>query len=64
MSNHSKFLKHITLISWSFFEIITSGKCHRDMKELETLASNSKHFKIYGIPKKWKTSAPWLTFSM
>ena len=35
-----------------FLEIFTSGRYHRDMKILKILASNSKHFKIYGIFKK------------
>ena len=37
-----------------FFEIFTSGKKNRDMKVLKILASNSKHFRIYGIFKKWQ----------
>ena len=37
-----------------FFEIFTSGRYHRDMKALKILASNSNHFRIYGIFKKWQ----------
>ena len=49
MLNHTKFLDHITLISWGFFEIFTSVNYHRDMKALKILASNSKYFRIYDI---------------
>ena len=41
MSNHAKFLDHVILISWIFFEIFTSGSYHRNMKALRILASNS-----------------------
>ena len=41
MSNHTKFLDQVTLISWIFFEIFTSGRYHRDMKALKILAFNS-----------------------
>ena len=62
MSNHTKFLDHVTLISWIFLEIFTSSRYHRDMKALKILASNSKHFRIYGIFKKWQIGVPRLTF--
>ena len=45
-----------------FFEIFTSRRYHRDMKILRILASNSKHFRIYRIFKKWKIDMLWLTF--
>ena len=35
-----------------FLEIFTSGRCHRNMKILKILASNSKRFRVYGIFKK------------
>ena len=44
------------------FEIFTSARYHRDMKALEILASNSKHFRIYGTFKKWQIGVPCLTF--
>ena len=45
-----------------FFEIFTSGRYHRDMKALKTLASKSKHFRIYGTFNKWKIGVLQLTF--
>ena len=45
-----------------FFEILTSGRYHKDMKALKILASNSKHFRIYGISKKWQIGVPCVTF--
>ena len=45
MLNHSG---HVTLTSWIFFEIFTSGKYHREMKIPKILASNSKWFRSYG----------------
>ena len=65
MSNHIKFLDHVTFTSWIFFEIFTSGRHHRDhrdMKAPKILVSNSKHFAIYGIFKKWQIGVPRLTF--
>ena len=62
MSNHTKFLDHITLISRIFLKIFTSGRYHRDMEAMKILASNSKHFRIYGISKKWQIDVPRLTF--
>ena len=44
-----------------FFEIFTSGRYHRDMKALKILASNSKHFRIYGISIKQQINVPRLT---
>ena len=44
------------------FEISTSSRYHRDMKALKILASNSKHFTIYGIFKKRQIGVPRLTF--
>ena len=32
-------------------EIATSGRYHKDMKILKILVSNSKRFRVYGIPK-------------
>ena len=46
----------------AFFEIFISGRYHRDMEALKILASNSKHFRIYGIFKKWQIGVPRLTF--
>ena len=43
---------YITLMD--FFEIFTSGRYHRDMKNLKILASNSKRFRFSGISKKWQ----------
>ena len=60
--NHAKFLDYVTLISWNFFEIFTSGRYHRDMKALKILASGSKHFRIYGNLNKWQIGVPQLTF--
>ena len=37
-----------------FSEIFTSGRCHRDMKILKILGSNSKRFRFYAILKKWQ----------
>ena len=37
-----------------FFEIFTSGRYHRDMKAAKILASNFKHFRIYGAFNKWQ----------
>ena len=37
-----------------FFEISNSGRHHRDMKPLKTLASNYKHFIIYGTFSEWQ----------
>ena len=34
-----------------FFEVLNTGRYQRDMKALEILSSNSKHFRIYGIFK-------------
>ena len=45
-----------------FFEIFTSGWCHRDMKALKMLASNSKHFRIYSTFEKWQIGVPRLAF--
>ena len=45
-----------------FFEIFISVRYHRNMKALKILASNSKHFKIYGIFKKWQIGVPRMTF--
>ena len=39
MLNHAG---HVTLTSWIFFQIFTSGRSHRDMKILKILASNPK----------------------
>ena len=47
MSNQMKFLDHVTLISWIFFEIFTRGRYHRDIKALKILAPNSKHLKYF-----------------
>ena len=47
-----------------FFEIFTSGRCHRKMKTLKILASNSKHFRIYGTFNKWQIGVPRLTFQI
>ena len=44
------------------FDIFTSGRDHRDMKAQKILASNSKHFRIYGIFKKWQIGVPQLIF--
>ena len=44
------------------FDIFTSGRYHRNMKALKILASNSKHFRIYGILKKWQVGVPRITF--
>ena len=49
-------------LSHGFSEIFTSGRYHRHMKALKILASNSKHFQIYGIFKKWKIGVPRLAF--
>ena len=38
-----------------FLEIFTSGRCHRDMKILKILASNSERFRVLRIFKKWHT---------
>ena len=62
MSNHTKFLDHVTLIAWIFFGIFTNSRYHRDMKAMKILASNSKHFKIYSILKKWQIVMPRMTF--
>ena len=62
MSNHTKSLHHVTLISWFFLKIFTSSRYHRDMETLEILASNSKHFRIYGTFNKQQIGMPWLTF--
>ena len=43
---------HVTLTSWIFFEIFTSGRYHRDMNILKILLSNSKWLRFYGIFKK------------
>ena len=45
-----------------FFEVFISVRYHRDVKALKILASNSKHFRIYGFFKKWQFSVPQLTF--
>ena len=42
----------MSLLSHGFFEILTSGRYRREMKVLKILASNFKHFRIYGIVKK------------
>ena len=44
------------------FEIFTSGRCHRDLKDLKISASNSKHFRIYSIFKKFQIGVPRMTF--
>ena len=44
------------------FQIFTSGRYHRDMKALKVLASNSKHFRIYGTFNKLQNGVPRLTF--
>ena len=49
-------------LSYGFFKTFTSDRYHRDMKALKILASNSKHFRIYGIVKKWQIGVPQLTF--
>ena len=43
-------------------EIFASGRYHRVMKALKILASNSKHFRIGGILKKWQIVVPRMTF--
>ena len=60
MSNHTKLLDNVTLIPL-IFQIFVSGRYHRDMKALEILVSNSKHFRIYGIFKKWQIGVPRMT---
>ena len=45
-----------------FFEVFISVRYHRDVKALKILASNSKHFRIYGFFKKWQFGVPQLTF--
>ena len=62
MSNHTKFLDYVTLISWNLFEIFASDRYHRNMKALKILTSNSKHYRIYGIFKKWQIDVPRITF--
>ena len=62
MSNHTKFLEHVTLISSIFFEIFTTGRYHKDIKALKMLASNSKCFRIYDTFNKWQIGVPQLTF--
>ena len=37
-----------------FFEVSTSGRYHRDMKILKTVASNSKRLRFYDILKNDK----------
>ena len=59
---HDQFLNHPYLMD--FFEIFTSGRYREDMKALKILASNYKHFRIYGIFKKWQIGAPRLTFQI
>ena len=46
---------HVTLTSWIFLEIFTSGRYHRDMKIVKILASNSKQFRVYGMLKQLQT---------
>ena len=48
MINHPR---HVTLTSL-IFQIVTSGRYHRDMKIVRILAYNSKQFRVYGIFKK------------
>ena len=40
-----------------FLKFLPVGKFHRDIKIIKILASNSKHFRIYGISKKWQIGA-------
>ena len=37
-----------------FLVIFTSGRCHRDMKILKILVSNSKQLRVHDILKKWQ----------
>ena len=43
---------HVTLTSWIYLEIFTSGSYERDMKILKRLASNSKWVRVFGIFSK------------
>ena len=45
-----------------FFETVTSGRYYRDMIALKILASNSKHFRIYGTFNKRQIGVPRVTF--
>ena len=45
-----------------FFETVTSGRYYRDLITLKILASNSKHFKIYGTFNKRQIGVPRVTF--
>ena len=49
-------------LSQIFFEILTSDRYHRDMTVFKILASNSKHFRIYGTFNKLQIGVPWLMF--
>ena len=51
MSNHKSF-RNMSPLPHGFFEVSTSGRYHKNMKILKTLASNSKYFRIYGVFKK------------
>ena len=46
----------------SFFQILISSRCHRDMKAMKILASNSMHFRTYDAFNKWKIGVPRLAF--
>ena len=62
MSIHTKFLDHVILMSWTFFETFTSGRYHRDMKALKILASKCKHFRIYDTFNNRQNGVPRLIF--
>ena len=49
---HVKLSRASHLYLMDFLEFFTSGRYHRDMKNLKILASNSKRFRVYGIFKK------------
>ena len=49
MSNHVWIMSPLF---HEFFGIFTSGSYQRAMKALEILASNSKHFRVYGVLNK------------
>ena len=46
-----------------FFNFLGS-RYHREMKTRKILASNSKHFRIYGTFNKWQIGVPRLTFQI
>ena len=57
MSNHTKFLHHVTFIPW----IILKFSPLVGMKALQALATNSKNFRISGTFDIWEIGESQLT---